>query len=67
MNNCKDCKWLRERWCYRMPHTETKEKEDWCGEFEAKGECDHDWVDAENAVVSNAEMCLKCRIVRAKE
>ena len=47
---CKDCKWWREQgsrtkdldfqpttegWCKRMPRTEVKDQEDWCGEFKA--------------------------------
>jgi len=28
-------------------------------------ECDHEWVDARNEVVSSGEVCLKCHAVRA--
>jgi len=28
-------------------------------------ECEHEWVDASNEVVSGAEVCVKCRAVRA--
>lgn len=35
---CKDCKWWKHRgglvgFCYRMPKTESKRENSWCGEF----------------------------------
>lgn len=73
---CGECKWWRKTeegitipggWCFRMPHTEPKGEVEWCGEFEPKEECDHEWVSADNEVVSGAEVCLKCKDIRAKE
>ena len=31
----------------------------------SEDECEHEWVDASNEVVSEVEMCLKCHAIRA--
>ena len=33
--------------------------------IDPKDECEHEWVDATNKVVSGAEICLKCKTIRA--
>ena len=41
---CISCTWFEETdpivtpdgWCFRMPHTEPKNKKDWCGEWKSK-------------------------------
>jgi hypothetical protein len=49
---------------------------DWCGEHKIGSnpvrdgkeapECDHEWIDADNEVVSGAEICRLCHNIRSK-
>ena len=50
----------------------SKAREKWYGRKDSPGgvdtapePCQHEWVDASNEVVKNAEICTKCKVLRS--
>ena len=35
--------------------------------FSEQSKCEHDWVNARNAVITTGEMCVKCFAIRAEQ